>query len=636
MFSLFITNSIAQEVQISVDVLPRMHNKTGWVGTKTNWNDYSGFVSYLTTKEEVTNHLKNVKRSPEFIVLPFSLANDEIFNQIQKEFHPIQYFQGILVLSPESNLTYDISHHYKSPNSKYSFDKSNYEWNPTGKEMFTFKYDWPIVILPNVSSNYLKSIINFYGSRAGFYLNSFMYSRKDSAQCLKDGTCDPIGGLSVYGSYNSLFTKDSTKKDIWAIASMDTRSLFPYASVGADYSVSGFVALLSALEALKNLDWTKATKNLNFAFFEAEETGYIGSERFLTDIESFKCKDAEGNYCKTPYRPYLEFQDISLNNIESIFEIKSIGLLETENTLYAHTSQSDSSKTFVENLRTTLNGKLGDISISFPDSSVNTLPPSSMHSFLKRKPQIPHTVLTGFNKKFFNKNIGSESDIHYDINNVIKSSIATARILANLAGFPVEDYQNLDVNHKIVSELMKIFVLTANESELMHELFPNSRIPSDHSSIYSGVYKGYSQNMKQLVITHLLGDAIASARKEITNTQCTHDNNCTNLGRFYGCSDRNFSQGSEPSHMCERKVIRTHAAYSPSFEYENEKWIIKNNDEKYPFDTEASWKNIDARIVLLPSFYLGRIIIGIAIIWLILFTYFGSSLWFKNLSFLEK
>ena len=67
-------------------------------------------------------------------------------------------------------------------------------------------------------------------------LDSFMYTSKNSKSCLERYLCDPIGGMSVWGTFEKGITK-STKKTVLSLVSFDATSLFHTKSYGAESDV---------------------------------------------------------------------------------------------------------------------------------------------------------------------------------------------------------------------------------------------------------------------------------------------------------------------------------------------------------------------------------------------------------------
>jgi nicastrin len=90
--------------------------------------------------------------------------------------------------------------------------------------------------------------------------------------------------------------------------------------------MSGAVALLAAAHSLAKVEnKTGFPKQILFTFFTGESWGYLGSKRFVHDIQYFHCNEVDGDRCHSPYQPSLQFQKIKLDKISSIIELNQVG-----------------------------------------------------------------------------------------------------------------------------------------------------------------------------------------------------------------------------------------------------------------------------------------------------------------------
>ncbi|GAY35139.1 hypothetical protein CUMW_278090 [Citrus unshiu] len=119
----------------------------------------------------------------------------------------------------------------------------------------------------------------------------------DSESCLKEQTCLPLGGYSlmyclmmdsVWSSLPPINMSSSyqSKPIILLVASMDSASFFRDKSLGADSPISGLLSLLAAVDALSRVDgWNDLNKQLVFLVLTGEAWGYLGSRRFLHELD---------------------------------------------------------------------------------------------------------------------------------------------------------------------------------------------------------------------------------------------------------------------------------------------------------------------------------------------------------------
>ncbi|CAK9138153.1 unnamed protein product [Ilex paraguariensis] len=79
---------------------------------------------------------------------------------------------------------------------------------------------------------------------------------------------------------------ERSKPIILTVASMDSASFFRDKSLGADSPISGMISLLAAVDALSYLDGLHdLSKQLVFVVFTGEAWGYLGSRRFLLELD---------------------------------------------------------------------------------------------------------------------------------------------------------------------------------------------------------------------------------------------------------------------------------------------------------------------------------------------------------------
>ena len=622
--------------QIPTDFNFRIHERNGWFGPMTKFDGKSGFIRLISTENELNSLLSDKRKNPEVLMISDALLNEKTIDLINSKYHPSTSLLGIFVYTTNTS---DSSVASKFPNKQQSAYSSDFVWNPYGNGEQYFKYDYPIFYPPKHVSDQLLQYIERDGDRAGIYINLVMKGRGNAEFCLKfygdsDHMCDPIGGTSLYGSFDD---KMSGNAAVWLISSMDAFGIAPYGQVGADYSISGFVASLAALDSLKELNWEDAQKTLRFAFFDAEEIGYTGSQRFLAEIDGkFQCKDIQKDetknvtYCNDPERENLDFMNIKMSEIDSVIEIKSVGLHSSDTEIYAHTQKTDSEKDFVTQINETLPNSENDLKLQFSDDSLPGIPPSSTHSFLRLKNDLRHIVLCGHKAEYINQNIGKLSDNVYDSEYITKAATLTARTLASLCfgdKISTQELNEIEANFTLVDGLMYGLVNAPNDSVVIRDLFPNSILATDHVSLYCGVYYGLYYSFKHLLVENILKDTIQT---NLTDTNCTYDVNCSDIyGVDWKCSRDGF---------CEKSLIRGHPAYSLALEYnkETKKYYVSNTSEELPLYAETQWTKSDIKYVLLPSLMAGRLSIGIGILMWTILSIVCIRLWRYNIELLKK
>ena len=116
-----------------------------------------------------------------------------------------------------------------------------------------------------------------------------------------------------------------------------------------------------------------------------EAWGNLGSLRFAKDVASFVCEDPSDNGCSQPFQSSLAFQDIKMDNIVDIVDVRQVGA-STTGRLWAHDNGlagSDELAETVEGLSSAANNPQGIPVLRAPGS--NGLPPSSAAAFLECK-----------------------------------------------------------------------------------------------------------------------------------------------------------------------------------------------------------------------------------------------------------
>jgi len=145
----------------------------------------------------------------------------------------------------------------------------------------------------------------------------------------RDPQCQPIGGQSVWGLHPSqLSTLYSSSDELpplsFLTASIDSTSLFYERTPGGNDALSSTVALLAAAQTLNSLE--NVSLPVGYGLFQGDEWGYMGSLRFVRDINDFECQYSVLNNtkCLNPIYPSTRFQGIK--NVSHVFAFDQVGL----------------------------------------------------------------------------------------------------------------------------------------------------------------------------------------------------------------------------------------------------------------------------------------------------------------------
>uniref|UniRef100_A0ABL6UCT2 Nicastrin n=1 Tax=Cannabis sativa TaxID=3483 RepID=A0ABL6UCT2_CANSA len=208
---------------------------------------------------------------------------------------------GVLVESKADfqNMSKGFSPAHTFPQAEFSpYKNTNYKWNPIGSGILWNQYDFPVFLLSESSTKTIQEVSEEILKRQRSYttvvaefdlvMQTVKAGTHDSESCLKEETCFPLGGYSVWSSLPPLniSSSDQGKPIILAVASMDSASFFRDKSLGADSPISGLIALLAAVDALSHLEAIDGfNKQLVFLVFTGEAWGYLGSRRFLHELD---------------------------------------------------------------------------------------------------------------------------------------------------------------------------------------------------------------------------------------------------------------------------------------------------------------------------------------------------------------
>ncbi|KAG0450445.1 hypothetical protein HPP92_026765 [Vanilla planifolia] len=324
----------------------------------------------------------------------------------------------------------------------------SFAWNPIGSGIMWNRHNFPVFLLPNESVQLLQEMawkneknLNGHPSYVAEFdmvMQTTKIETRNSASCLKEQSCLPLGGYSVWSALPPISAPsfDPPKSILLVIASMDSASFFRDLSLGADSPMSGLIALLAAVDALSHVnDLSELRKQLVFAAFTGEAWGYLGSRRFLFELDMGT--DSVKN--------------LKSEMIEQVLEIGSVGkgIHQGATTFFAHSDKDTSStKEILDALqKASVSLGLDDVKVKKADTSNPGVPPSSLMPFLRKNYSIAAVALEDFDTSFTNKFYHSHLDNALNINS---SSIAAAAILVARALYILgSDDQTLNLMHPL-------------------------------------------------------------------------------------------------------------------------------------------------------------------------------------------
>ncbi|CAJ1867672.1 unnamed protein product [Sphenostylis stenocarpa] len=431
----------------------------------------------------------------------------------------------------------------------------------------------------------------------------------DSESCLKEETCLPLGGYSVWSSLPpiNISSLQQSKPILLTVASMDSASFFRDKSLGADSPISGLIALLAAVDALSHLDGLGVlSKQLVFAVFTGEAWGYLGSRRFLVELDLHS--DA--------------VHGLNHTLIETIIEIGSVGkgLSEGVNNFFAHTDgdSSATNQTLVALKRAKESLLTENIKIASASASNPGIPPSSLMSFFEKNPAISGVVLEDFDSVFVNKFYHSHLD---DLSNVNSSAVvAAASLIARtlyILASGIEDVQDstlaaINVNVSLVEQLLGCLLDCdpGLSCELVKKyISPLSTCPSHYVGVIleepsSTPNTGYINDVPRFV-WNFLADRTSIPREN--SSDCQH-----------GCNGRDevcIKAETDGKGVCVLSTTRYVPAYSTRLKFESGVWNVlpPNSSDKMgvvdPVWTESNWNSIGMRVYTVQNAAYDRLVL---------------------------
>ncbi|PRP82947.1 hypothetical protein PROFUN_06724 [Planoprotostelium fungivorum] len=523
---------VYEHLYTSVTSFPctRLANTTNLIGCTSSKNGDAGELWPIQSEADIDDFHNHKSRTAKIIVLSPSLLNAKIINKLYSE----SKIAGFIV-SPTGNDTYptSLSLEEEHPNKKYGlYPNSTVVWNPKGNTLSYDQIHIPVYYIP-YTDYVTEGVLEKAKSNAhtdgypkwGARLSSWMAASGPTSTCLRRTQCDPLGGKSTWSAIGGSI--DQSKDIVLLVAHLDATALFHDKAIGADATVSGKVAAIVAAKALSQAyrSYGPFNKQVIVALFDGESWGYLGSKRFVRDIQSFNCKQrgATEDVCLDPYSISMAFKDIQFDKIDTIVEIGMVGNLQTtggNTTLYAHTDNtkapgSSALPAFFQAAGQSLNITVNDVASSH---SAAELPPSSVMSFLLKKP-IKSVVIAEHSGPYTNPYYGSHLDDFKNINSdhVTRVAQLIANTVLTLAG---SSSSNVSIDANLTSQLIYCF------SNSFHcdltDRYLGGGLPV-YPTQYTGVWNWGSVSAQSKLAHDVLFDVTKS---NTTNTACSTASDC--------------------------------------------------------------------------------------------------------------
>jgi nicastrin len=625
------------------DVKPcvRLLHTNGMVGCSTSESGAVGTLYPIQTETELTAFRSEFDRTwidSHAIVLAGHLFNKSVVEAL----HDTHAVSGILLLEEPPGQGRDLpcdggsgfSPARKHPNKEWGLHpQSSHQWNPCGNDWFYQQIPLPVFAITGEEDTKFfleKAKENKHKSNSwpkwAVEFNDFMWGSVDSPTCLRRGHCEPIGGQSVWSTVD--LDVDPKKRIVFAIAQLDSNSIFQDLAIGGESMASGVAALLTAVDAIMDYrirhmappaDSNSTSlleplpKELVFGFFTGETWGYVGSRKFVDDLLHFKCKRVEGNennnnnspnstaelsrfaWCQDPYKYNLEFTKLSLSRIDAILELNQVALLDEQHPiLYMHREAGGTWGPVEATLRRVASAPapmgLG-VGVAPAFDPAFELPPSSLNTFLMADSSLPAIVLSDYSTAYKNKFYHSRWDDEWNVKN---SSVCRAgNFLARALWALVHDADSnatvpddLQANCSLTSMLLECLISnnTCQMKQDLLRLVGGPQPPTQYTGVYRSRLRSISLNAK------FVHDTLIYLTSPQRYFPPTHLINCSTAACPKGMT---CLMG-----ICRNSSVYYHDALSLGIEWNQDWGYWHISDLSAPLWTESTWSSIGLRVFL--------------------------------------
>uniref|UniRef100_A0A8D3E563 Nicastrin n=1 Tax=Scophthalmus maximus TaxID=52904 RepID=A0A8D3E563_SCOMX len=593
----------------------RLLNATHQIGCQSSLSGNVGVLHVLESEDNLDWVLSSGPNPPYMVILESPLFTRSVMMKLKSGSSRVA---GVAVVAPNTNPAGAFSPHTTCPNENSGVYSETYDpamancnktvWNPLGNGLSYEEFDFPIFSLKDdndtqvIRQCYLDHNRAVNGSRPRYplcamQLYSLMFAVTDTATCMRrndinlsinpEMVCDPLGDYNVWASTRPLNNTAKGHK-MWesavvAAARLDSRSFFFDIAPGAQSGVSGFVALLAAAHALRDVvQEAPPNRTILYTFFQGETFDYIGSSRMVYDMENNQFA-------------------VDLDNIHSVLEVGQVGL-RNDSKLWLHTDpvsrRNDSVNKEVEDLIANLRLAATNLSVTpeVPTAS-QPLPPSSFQRFLRARP-IPGVVLedhqSAFTSRFYESmydnaeylnvsyppNLTPEEQLRFVTESAkALTEVATlvARALYRQAGGAETQLVNINADSQTVTQMLYGFLVRTNNSWFQQ------LIPSDFMSHLSDQ----------------LNTNLVDWYRTLSST-----NHMYIYMWVQGAVPPNSTQRQG---FCVRSTARLSKAVSPAFD------LREFTSKDYSTWTESRWKPISGRIFLVASHELEMLTLGVGV-----------------------
>ncbi|XP_055852764.1 nicastrin isoform X2 [Episyrphus balteatus] len=605
----------------------RRLNGTHQTGCSSSSSGSVGALHVVKTIEDINFLLNNPPSPPYAPVIPPPFFTRTNLLRLKNEGG--KNISVVILVNRTDNMT-QFSHELTCPNqysniNNFTCDATRPEtlWNPFGTGLLHEDFPFPIYYVadPDEKKKILDCFEKFnnfdYDTQAtrslcSVQVNTFMSAAVSSEVCIRRTNfvnnlsrtryCDPLEGRNIYAT---LFPRNQTdekrevdkeEKLIMVTTRLDTTSMFDGVGLGAMDSLLSYATLVNVAHMLARLlpQHKNEKYNILFVVFNGETYDYIGSQRFVYDIQNkaFPTRSTRTNP--------IDFDNIAL--------MIDIGALDEMNEINLHSRQNiQLASEFLGKVRNYSTEY--DLKVKFNSVLSENLPPTSAQSFLRANLSFPAVIL---NSKPANKFYHSIYDDQYNIgfsygNTTMDFSVLMENELAR-DHFQVDSvqmkirnvssalalglyeiltgvvyYDNKLANPILVDEFLFCFLQMADCPLFKAASHPNSQIRLPIPPLRYISVQGASQEASGWSY-RLLGYILSQKITEINKENCTY-------------LPLHWFAGYDGKGECRMTTQNYSVAMSPAFLIDDYDW----KSGQYSTWTESTWSQLSARIFLRPS-----------------------------------
>uniref|UniRef100_A0A7G3B0S9 Putative transmembrane glycoprotein nicastrin n=1 Tax=Lutzomyia longipalpis TaxID=7200 RepID=A0A7G3B0S9_LUTLO len=334
--------------------------------------------------------------------------------------------------------------------------------------------------------------------------------------------------------------------------------------------------------------------NVLFVLFNGEAFDYIGSQRFIYDLQ-------HGEF---PYKSH-QTNPLSMDNIKFLVDL---GVLDTMRLLnISHATDFPRAGEFGQ-LMSKYSSKFG-MNVTTVNNMQGNLPPTSAQSFLKENFSFPAVILNSPpTNRFYHSIFDDDDNINFVYGNTSKNFLTLEDLAAPSADFTAdsiqmsirnissiiafslyemitgEEYREALGGSAVFADEFLYCFLTSSQCPLMSAIVQdNSTLPPYPPPRYISVHR--TGNQRSVIYTHgIFGLTVGQKLEGVARENCT-------------VPPRIWYPGFGLHGECHLTTQNVSLAVSPAFKEPDYNWT----SGRYSTWTESTWSAISARIFLRPS-----------------------------------